>query len=121
MAQNTNISQLDAAQVFKRTVDGEHDAIRVVQALNTEMQIELSAEDGDSIQSVARTRLIKAEDGEVDCSDLRRICFYGNTDAHVELSPDGKSWFKMHVLELQVKEICAMKLKISQGMLVGQS
>jgi hypothetical protein len=119
MAKNPSISDLDAGQAFKRAMDGTHDAIRVVQALNTEMVIELSAEDGDSIQSVARSVLVKPEDGAVDCSSLRRICKYG--EGVVAVSPDGVLWVELACSNLEVKEVCASKIMVTDCVVVGQS
>jgi hypothetical protein len=120
MAHNRNISQLDTAQSFKRSFDCEHDAIRVVQAVNTEMAIEIRAEEGDSVLSVAKTQCIKEEDGEVDCQSLRRICKYGEGGS-VHVSPDGSSWVELPVANLEVKQLCAMKVKVTGCMIVGQS
>lgn len=116
---NPNIIELDAGQAFKRAMDGEHDAIRVVNAVNTQMIIELSAEDNDSVQAVARTISIKEENGEVDCSSLRRICKYG--EGSIEVSPDGLSWHSLSLLSLEVKEICALKIRVEGCKVVGQS
>jgi len=119
MAHNPSVSHLDATQVFKRTFDETHDAVRVMQALNTEMAIELSAEDGDSVQSVARTVSITPASGEVDCSALRRICMYGS--GVVEVSPDGTSFVTLSLVALQVRDICALKIRVTGCTVVGQS
>lgn len=119
MAKNINISELDAGQAFKRTVDGDHDAVRVVQAFNTEMTIELSAEDGDSVQSQAYSVTIKPEDGAVDVSMLRKFCMYG--DGYVTVSPDGEKFYPITCSSLKVTDICAVKMRVSNCVVVGQS
>ena len=119
MAKNENLSDLDAGQLFKKMVDGEHDAIRVVNAFNMEMAIALSAEENDSVQAVARSRSIKPEDGEVNCSSLRRVCSFGSTD--FEISPDGELWVPRSALNQEIIQLCAMKIKVTSGILVGQS
>lgn len=119
MAKNCNLSDLDAPTAIKRTIDHHHDAIRVVQAFNTEMAIEVSAEDGDSVQAVARTRVIKESDGEQGCKDLRRICLY--SAGTVEVSPDGIIWIQLPIDLLEVKDICASKIRVHGCMVVGQS
>lgn len=49
MALNPSISQLDLAQLQKRTIDAANDAVRMVLAEATGIAIELSAADGDSV------------------------------------------------------------------------
>ena len=119
MAKNPNISNLDAGQVFKRTVDGEHDAIRVVQAFNTEMSIELKADKGDSVLSVPLIQIISEEDGIVNCEYLRRICKYG--EGTVEVSADCHQFFPLSLNQLEVKEICAVMIRVKGCIVVGQS
>lgn len=120
MACNTNLTTLDTAQAVKKVIDAEHDAIRIIQALNTEFEIELSSEDGDSVESVARTRMIDEAAGEVSCSDLRRVMKYG-TLGTVEVSPDGTTFHVLSISDMQVKEICAVKIRVTDCVVVGQS
>ena len=119
MARNENLSDLDTGQLVKRVIDADHDAVRIVNAFNTEVSIALSAEDNDSVQSVARSRTIKPEDGEVDCSSFRRVCSFG--DSTFEVSADGASWVARSCSSQVIVELCAMKIKVLTGMLVGQS
>lgn len=49
MALNPSVSQLDLAQLQKRTIDAANDAVRMVLAEATGIAIELSAADGDSV------------------------------------------------------------------------
>lgn len=120
MACNKKLSSLDTAQAVKRVIDCEHDAVRVVQALNTEMYIQVSAEDSDSVESVARSRVVTPEDGAVDCSRMRKVCNYG-TSGLVEISADGETFIDLLLPQGMVKELCAMKIRTTLGKLVIQS
>ncbi len=51
MAQNPNLSNLDFQQAVVRCVDADNDALRIQMSDAVGMEIELSAADGDSINS----------------------------------------------------------------------
>lgn len=119
---NQNITTLDTHQIIKRVICAETEAVRVIQAHDTQHEIHISAEQNDSIQAVARTKSIQESDGIVDCSSLRRISLYGF--ATVEVSPlaEGNVWQQVVISDGQIKEICAVRIKVSgEGILVGQS
>lgn len=117
MSKNNSLSNLDTGQAFKRTLDGDNEAIRVVQVNDQDVFIEVSAEDGDSVQSVARHKLLT---GTQACSDLREICKYGENGT-VEISPDGTDWYTLTIAHLEVKSICANKIRITDCKVVGRS
>ena len=52
MALNPNLTELDLQQAQKRTIDSLDDAVRIILADTTGIAIELSAADGDSVQSL---------------------------------------------------------------------
>jgi len=52
MSINPNISQLDYTQAIKRTIDAVNDATRVTIAAANDFEIELDANDGDSVLSL---------------------------------------------------------------------
>lgn len=119
MACNKKLSTLDTAQAVKRVIDCDHDAIRIVQALNTEMYIQVSAEDQDSVEAVARARVVTPEDGVVDCSRMRKVCNFGS--GTISVSADGVTFFNIEVDQAQPLDLCAMFIKVSDGKLVIQS
>lgn len=119
---NQNITTLDTHQIIKRVICAETEAVRVIQAHDTQHEIHISAEQNDSIQAVARTKSIQESDGILDCSDLRRICLYG--DAIIEVSPlaEGNIWQQVVIQSGQIKEICAVRIRVTgTGIAVGQS
>lgn len=120
MAKNNNITELDSGQVFKRTVDGEHDAVRVIQALNTEMYIELNAEDGDSVMSVPKQIVITEDMGAVSAVRLREISKFGEGGS-VQLSADGVTFYPMSMDVLLAYPICAVQIKVIGCTVVGRS
>lgn len=90
MAINTDISQLDGAQIFKRVFDGANDSIRVDFAGVHSSSISLSATDGtpDSIitypeRSSTKASLTSASTGTiigpVSCEGMRSFNLYTNT------------------------------------------
>jgi hypothetical protein len=62
VAVNSNPSLLDPGQIIKRITDSDHDAIRTVPAETTAFQIELSADDGDSVLVRGDTLALASEE-----------------------------------------------------------
>lgn len=119
MPLNPKVSDLDAAQAFKRVINGDHDAIRVVNALNQQLVIELSAEDEDSVQAVARHKVVTQESGIVDVRALRRVCKFG--EGTIEVSCDGVEFVELPCQPLEVKELCAHSIRVTGCKAVVQS
>jgi hypothetical protein len=120
MPKNTNPSQLDNHQISKLSFEENHDAVRVVNVLDQKHEIEISAESGDSIQSVARAKCITSTDNAVDCSSMRTACGYNG--AAICLSPDGTYWTQsMSLTEGVVTELCSMQIKVLSGSVVMRS
>ncbi len=83
-------------------------------------QIEIDAENGDSIQSVGRAKVVTSEDGSVDCSMMRNMC--GFNAASVCLSADGEHWSApINMSQSNVLGLCAMQIKVLQGSVVIRS
>lgn len=57
---NSNISQQDSGQIVRKIFDCDHDSIRVVFGNTTEMAMDISAADGDSVTSYNRSLAKKA-------------------------------------------------------------
>lgn len=72
MSQNTNITELDGGQAFKRTFDSSNDAIRVDIISSLASSLSIAASDGDTIISVG------TENGDV-----------GGTQHAMKVSSDG--------------------------------
>lgn len=120
MPKNTHPSQLDNHQINKLTFEQDHDAIRVIDAVDKKHEIEISAESGDSIECVARARALRSEDGAVDCSKMRKMCGYNAALASV--SADGITWSdSINLSQGIVSDLCAMQIKVIQGIVVVRS
>lgn len=119
MPKNKQRHQLDAVQCQKLSFDPGNDAIRVVNVLDSQTNLEISAEQGDSIQSVARAKVIKPEDGPVDCSSMRKVCCFGQ--ATVAISADGEVWSYVAIQPGIAIDICAMQIKVTNGSAVVRS
>ena len=120
MPKNTAPSKLDNHQINKLTFQEEHDAIRVVEIVDKKHDIEISAESGDSIQSVARARALSSLDGVVDCSQMRKMCGYNAAVASI--SADGTNWSDpINMSQSSVMDLCAMHIKVIQGIVVVRS
>jgi hypothetical protein len=131
MPKQDSITQLDTHQINKRVFDQEHDATRVVLALDHAMEMALDASD-DSVQAVPRSRTL--DGSEVKCDDLKGICVYvrGDKSVDIEVSPvdEGDVWF-LHSANtqndiLQIRPVCARRIRFKQPdgvqvFVVGQS
>jgi hypothetical protein len=119
MPKNKNQHQLDAIQCQKLSFDANNDAIRIVNVLDSQHNIEISADQGDSIAAMAKARCLKPEDGEIDCSQMRKIC--GFNEASVSISPDGITWIPWSINNQAVLDLCVIKIKVLSGVVVVRS
>lgn len=119
MGKNLHPSKLDVHQSQKRTFEDAHDAIRVVEVLDKKHEIEISAQK-DSIKTVAMSKVIKPEDGAVDCSGMRKMCGYSAAVACI--SADGINWSdNINMSQSLVMDVCATQIKVMQGIVVMRS
>lgn len=88
MGLNPSPSQLSPSQIAKKIFDGDNDAIRISLGDTTGIAIELSASDGDSVETQARSvsqkaSLTSASTGVViaafDAKDLKRFNLHTKT------------------------------------------
>lgn len=99
---NPNITDLDVGQAFKRTFDESDDSIRIKMVEGQQMSLALSADEGDSVQSVPCKKDL-APTGD-DCSQLKEISFYFNNPSdsacnfEIQASPDsdGDDFYKIN-------------------------
>lgn len=137
MAKNPNISDLDYTTAVARTIDASNDALRT-QLTNTELSMELSADDGDSVLSLAKltSSNVNLNDGssgiilsEQDCSQLRECQVYiknntalvGSPTVLVEVSPlaSGDVWLQLqsvdptNTLIADKKDLLASRIRLS--------
>lgn len=120
MPKNLSPSKLDVHQSQKLSFEDAHDAIRVVEVLDRKHEIEISADSGDSILTVAKSRCLSPSDGAVDCSQMRKMCGYSAAVASV--SADGINWSdNINMSQSTVLDLCAMQIKVVQGLVVVRS
>lgn len=104
---DTPRSLLGAGQIKKRTFDEENAALRVILSSATEMQVDLRAEDGDSVLTVSKQTSATGIDGvaEFDVSGVNTLAIYTKQtgtapNAKLEISPTetGDTWFLLRDL-----------------------
>lgn len=92
MAQNPNVSLLDAPQITKRVFDVENDSVRVSLAEATGMQIELNADDGDNVAvlgkaSSTKASITNASTGVIlpaqSCEGMKSVQLFANTTSTI--------------------------------------
>lgn len=92
MATNPSPSQLSPSQIAKKIFDGTNDAIRISLGDATGIAIELSAADGDSVESQVRSvsqkaSLTSSSTGVIiaafDAKDLKRFNIYSKSTSAV--------------------------------------
>lgn len=112
-------SKLDTIQIQRKVFDEEDESNRV-KIINTEMEINVSAEDGDSVYSVPLS--LSLSEGIHPVPGMKTICKYGECVISVSPSDDGEDFHVLTVVELEPKAICARRLKIDgAGLVVVQS
>jgi hypothetical protein len=120
MPKNTNLSHLDHTQCQKLSFETNHDAVRVINVLDSQHSIEIKAEEGDSIESVARAKTLTSSDNATDCSRMRKVCGFNN--ASIKLSPDGVYWtLPLTLIEGQSGDLCANQIQVLSGQVVIRS
>ena len=113
------ISKADPIQIARRVFDEESDSNRV-KLVETEMAIELSAEDGDSVLAV-HTSLVLQE-GIHSVAGMKTLCLYGSATLSVSPHDEGEEFYSISPAETEPKTICARRLKIEgTGTVVVQS
>lgn len=116
---NENISKLDANQMLRRVYDELIDANRVT-VVNTELAIELSAADGDSVTAIPVSSSLSA--GTYDVAGMKTLCLYGIATLTISPTDTGENFVALSVAELTPTTICARRLRIvGDGLVVVQS
>lgn len=107
-------TKLDHNQAIKRAFNEEDSSLDVT-VKNLEMSIELDAQDGDSVQTVKKSKVFKSEPDvlsfEIDITLLEKVLIY--TDGLVEVSPDGETYINLGPSDRQPLEVLGTKLRIS--------
>lgn len=102
-------TRLDPNQIIKREHDESTDAKRV-KIVGTQMQIAISAEDNDSVQSVPRVAIHNlVDDQELDVTVYREIVVESNAD--MQYTINGVLWYAMTYTSGQKMDIMAKKIR----------
>lgn len=101
----------------------EHDPVsraKKTKIVDTIMEINVDADDGDSVEIRPMRKTIQASAQEViDCSEYYAICVYGSTQPDFFISPDpsGDEWYSMGSLPIgQTVAITASRIRFNQDL-----
>jgi len=115
------MSKLDYAQVIRSAYDESAEALKTT-IQNTEIAIELSATDGDSVTTYVTTVAATATTGTaIACDQYKKIAVYSvaPTGLLVEASPDNITWVTIDNTNATyiIKDLCAkyVRLTFSSG------
>lgn len=111
-------SKLDATQIAQTTFDPALEAVKVaVQSVN--MDIELSADDGDSVIPQRRqTVVVVTTTTSIDTSKVSRICILNAGAATTKAAVYSAVDYPLTIAENVVVEICVPTLKITGACIV---
>jgi hypothetical protein len=113
-------SKVDPVHIQQYVYDEELEAYRV-HILPTEIQMELNAEDGDSV-ICKHDSIVVDQTAIQSCVGMKTVCLYGA--GTVSISPDdtGSVFYDLALTALVPVSICARRVKIvGTGKLVLQS
>lgn len=132
MAINPNKTRMDWNTALKNCVDANEDALRIILTSAMELQMELDAEDGDSVLAFPKSDILT--EGEMDAKRLKRGMLFSSGVVSVEVSPldSGDVWLsistmntpslaKSAVLDLCCRRIRLVKSEGAVAYFVGQS
>jgi hypothetical protein len=104
-------SKMDPSQISQITFDEQLEATRVYM-LPTEMEMELNADDGDSILTQKQMQVIQAEAGQlIDTSKASRMSI--TSESEVLMCIDELEISLGTLTPGQVKEICTPAIKLA--------
>ena len=107
------ITRDDKTKIAQKEHDAEKDAKRVT-IVETQLAIAISAEDGDSVESLPRAvRMAVTADQELDTMLYREIAIQAPEGAQMSYTIDGQIWHSSLISDAQPIKICAHKIKIS--------
>ena len=107
------ITRFDKTKIAQKEHDVDKDAKRVT-IVETDLAIAVSAEDGDSVESVPRAlRMAITADQELDTLLYREIAVQAPEGAQISYTIDGQTWHTSPISDAQPIKICAYKVKIS--------
>lgn len=113
------ITKLDPVQIQRMAFDEEVNANRA-KLVDTEIAVELSAEDGDSVYAIPVS--LTLSEGIHSVVGMKTLCKYGATNISVSPSDEGDNFYVLAITELEPKSICARRVKIEgAGLVVVQS
>lgn len=107
------MSNLDVTQIQKLKYDSEKKADRVV-LVNEDLEMELSAEDGDSVVSKCLTQAIFVQENqEVDLSMASKVCLVGDSEtATLVATVEGIEVLSLTLKKGEITPVCITTAKI---------
>lgn len=106
-------------QMLTEVFDHELGAIRTVPHQNQEFAIAVSHNDNDSVGTVAVQQVVT--EGDHSCVGMRRVCLFSSGVCIVSVSPSLEGEDFIQILQKteagisDVKEICAMRIRVSSN------
>jgi hypothetical protein len=105
-----------SAEIISRREHDENTKSKKVNIVDTEMAVELDANDGDSVATKAMTQILSVETDEAfSIAGWSKLAFYSaTTSANLQLSPEteGDEWYDAGTMSRsEIKEVCAMRAK----------
>lgn len=97
--------------VLKESWSPEDHAIKIIPAANTEFAVELNHEDGDSVYSVRKTKVLSAGES-ADAYDYSECAMYGSGVVKVSPNSDGTGFVLLTDQPIEPKKFCAIKIKL---------
>lgn len=103
--------ELDPVHIEQTEHDSDAEAKRVM-VVSTDMSIELSAEDGDSVMAKNESQIVSGTE-EAYCRGMKTVCLYGSCEK-VQVSPSDSEdrWHDLSAGEMEPKEICARRIRM---------
>lgn len=123
-------SKVDPIHIQQLVFDDETESYKM-RMVGTEMSVELSHMDGDSVYSMTPSMTVSTKDVAQNCMGMKRVCAFKSDEApselKIEISPnaEGEEFYTLMTLTAkgpsQVMEICAARIRMSgsgQGSMV---
>ena len=103
--------KIGSEHVITRSYDEENQSLKVSLV---GAEIELNGRDGDSVLALPETKVIDSE-GVYDATGISKISVYGPAQISVSPVAEGDVWFYVTANQVQIVEICAIRIKVDRA------
>ncbi len=115
-------TKIDPIHIQQLVFDEDTESYKM-KMVGTEMSVELSHSDGDSVYAIIPSMTVSTKDVPQSCSGMKRVCAFKSDDAptelKIEISPksEGDEFYTIATLinkgPSEVMEICAVRIRMS--------